>query len=84
MTGPPGSWRAFDTFQAALAGAAAVLLAAMTAAGALWLRHGTLAATQTAGLLGLLYWGTYPLVFLGLGALLWHFVRFYRGDYATT
>lgn len=78
----PRRWRAFHTFQAALAGAAMVLLVTMAVAGTLRLRQGDLAPPQTDALLALLYWGTYPLVFVGLGALTWHFVRFYRGDYA--
>jgi hypothetical protein len=75
-------WRAWNTFLAALGGAFLAFLAFLATALALRLRDGELSDGQAKTLLGLLYWGTYPLVFLALGALLWHLVRFYRGDYA--
>lgn len=75
------SWRAWDTFAWSLGAAFFALLAFLGAA--LWLRRkGELDVGESEALLGLLRYGTYPLVFLALGALLWHFVRFYRGDYA--
>ncbi len=74
--------RAMHVFQGTLAGA---FLASMAFVIASWWLHATqgdLTVQQTEVLLGLLYWGTYPLVFVALGSLTWHFVRFYRGDYA--
>lgn len=75
-------WRAWTTFLAALGGAFLAFLAFLATALALRLRDGTLSDGQARTLLALLYWGTYPLVFVALGALAWHLVRFYRGDYA--
>ena len=75
-------WRAWQTFLAALGGAFLAFLAFLATSLALRLRHGDLAAGESALLLRLLYWGTYPLVFVAVGALAWHLVRFYRGDYA--
>jgi len=75
------TWRAWDTFAWSLAAAFFAFLAFLAAALFLRLR-GELAPSQSSLLLGLLRYGTYPLVFLALGALTWHFVRFYRGDYA--
>jgi hypothetical protein len=75
-------WRAWNTFLASLAGAFLAFLAFLATALALHARDGDLGDGQARALLALLYWGTYPLVFVALGALLWHLVRFYRGDYA--
>jgi hypothetical protein len=75
------TWRAWDTFAWSLGAAFFAFLAFLGAALVLRLR-GELSTGQSETLLGLLRYGTYPLVFLALGALLWHFVRFYRGDYA--
>jgi hypothetical protein len=75
-------WRAWTTFLVALAGAFLAFLAFLATALVLHARDGELSDGQARALLGMLYWGTYPLVFLALGALLWHLVRFYRGDYA--
>ncbi len=75
------NWRAWHTFQLTLVAALLMLTAAMGAAGMLRLTHGELSASQTKALLGVLYWGTYPLVFTALGALAWHVVRSERGDY---
>jgi hypothetical protein len=77
------AWRAWDTFLACLAAAFLAFLAFLATSLALHLQHGDLTAAESGLLLRLLYWGTYPLVFLALGALAWHLVRFYRGDYAT-
>ena len=44
--------------------------------------HGELTDGEAGALLRLLYWGTYPLVFVALGALAWHFVQSERGAYA--
>ncbi len=74
--------RAWYVFQGALIGALLVLTAAMAGAGALRVTQGELSGEQTRLLLGLLYWGAYPLVFTALGALAWHVVRSERGDYA--
>lgn len=74
-------WRARHTFLAALGGAFVCFLAFLAAS--LWAsRSGGLGDAQARVLLGLLYWGTYPLVFVALAAMAWHYVRFYRGDYA--
>jgi len=75
-------WRAWQTFQVALAGAFLAFLAFLGVSLLLQQRHGELADAESALLLRLLYWGTYPLVFVALAALAWHLVRFYRGDYA--
>ena len=76
------AWRAWQTFLACLGGAFVAFLGFMGASLALFLRHGELTSAESGTLLRLLYWGTYPLVFVALGALAWHLVRFYRGDYA--
>ncbi|HEX2066345.1 MAG TPA: hypothetical protein VHI93_05980 [Candidatus Thermoplasmatota archaeon] len=75
------TWRAWDTFTWSLGAAFLAFLAFLAAALALRLQ-GHLELGPSKALLGLLRYGTYPLVFVALGALLWHFVRFYRGDYA--
>ena len=75
-------WRAWTTFMVTLAGAFLAFLAFLATSFILHERQGTLTTGQAHALLGFLYWGTYPLVFLALGSLLWHLVRFYRGDYA--
>jgi hypothetical protein len=75
-------WRAWDTFAATLALAFAAFGIALAAALLLWLQQGSLNEAQASLLLGLLRNGTYPVVFVALGALLWHYVRLYRGDYA--
>ena len=80
MTTKP--WRAWQTFQVSLGGAFLAFLAFLGVSLALKLQHGELTAAESATLLRLLYWGTYPLVFVALGALAWHLVRYYRGDYA--
>ena len=74
--------RAWDVFRASLALSFLAFLTFVFVSMALRWRHGSLTADESQTLLGLLYWGTYPLVFVALGALLWHFVRYYRGDYA--
>lgn len=75
-------WRAWNTFLACLAGAFLAFLAFLATSLVLHLQHGELSDGEARTLLSLLYWGTYPLVFVALGALAWHLVRFYRGDYA--
>jgi hypothetical protein len=75
-------WRAWNTFLASLAGAFAAFLAFLATALLLHARRGELGDREAGALLALLYWGTYPLVFVALAALGWHLVRFYRGDYA--
>lgn len=74
-------WRAWDTFAWSLGLAFLAFLGFLATALFLRLRGGFDQGASEA-LLGLLRYGTYPLVFLSLGALLWHLVRFYRGDYA--
>lgn len=78
----PMTWRAWQTFQAALALALGAFLAFLAASLILHQRHGTLTDGEASGLLRLLYWGTYPLVFVALGALAWHLVQSERGAYA--
>lgn len=75
-------WRAWNTFVLALACAGAAILALMLAALYLRLRQGAITTPQATLLLDLLRDGTYPIAFVALGALAWHYVRFYRGDYA--
>jgi hypothetical protein len=58
------------------------LLVMMAVASVFSVQNGELTTDEAKGLLGILYWGTYPLLFLSIGALSWHMVRFYRGDYA--
>ncbi len=77
----PG-WRAFDTFRWALAAAVLAFLLFLGASAVLRAAQGSLTSGEARLLLGLLYWGTYPLVFVALGALAWHFVAFYGGRYA--
>lgn len=76
-----GTWRAWDTFAWSL-GAAFVACLGFLATALLLGARGELDLARSEALLGLLRYGTYPLVFVALGALLWHFVRLYRGDYA--
>lgn len=78
----PRPWRAWNTFLASLAAAASAFTGAMAAAVMLYVRHGSLTADEALRLLGVLYWGGYPFVFLALGSLGWHFVQHYRGAYA--
>lgn len=75
-------WRAWTTFQTSIVLVFLFLLGMMAAAGIMHIRHGELTTAEAETLLGILYWGTYPLLFLALGSLGWHMVRFYRGDYA--
>jgi hypothetical protein len=75
------TWRAWDTFAWSLGTAFVAFLGFLATALVLRMR-GELTQGQAETLLGLLRYGTYPLVFLALGALLWHFIRFHRGDYA--
>jgi hypothetical protein len=75
------TWRAWDTFTWSL-GAAFFAFLAFLGVSLVLRMQGELSVQQSGTLLGLLRYGTYPLVFVALGALTWHFVRFYRGDYA--
>ena len=75
-------WRAWNTFVATLAVAFAAFGIALAVALLLGMTQGSLSPEQAALLLGLLRYGSYPVVFVALGALLWHYVRTYRGDYA--
>jgi len=74
--------RAWHVFLAALGLACVALLAFLAASLVLHQRHGDLSDGEAATLLRLLYWGTYPLVFVALAALAWHFVQSERGAYA--
>lgn len=75
-------WRAWHTFLASLGLAFAAFLAFLGTSLVLHQRHGTLTDGEAEALLRLLYWGTYPLVFLAVGALAWHLVQSERGAYA--
>ncbi|MEK6986026.1 MAG: hypothetical protein AABX89_06565 [Candidatus Thermoplasmatota archaeon] len=75
-------WRAWDTFVAALAVCFASFLAFLLASVAAHAAQGDLNREQSELLLGLLRYGTYPLVFLALGALGWHYVKSETGGYA--
>ncbi len=74
--------RAWDVFRVSLALSFLSSLVFILVSMGLRLWHGDLTARESALLLRLLYWGTYPLVFVALGALTWHFVQYYRGAYA--
>lgn len=78
----PQPWRAWHTFQVCLVAALLVLTLAMAVAAFLRVTAGELSVDQTRVMLRSLYWGTYPLGFVALVALAWHFVRSERGDYA--
>lgn len=86
MTGAPAAakrpWRAWDTFVASLAICFASFLAFLLASMAAYTTHGSLNQEQSELLLGLLRYGTYPLVFVALGALAWHYVKSESGGYA--
>lgn len=75
-------WRAWHTFAVSLASAFVSFLGFLGVS--LWMQqaHGELTDGEAATLLRLLYWGTYPLVFLAVGALGWHLVQAERGAYA--
>lgn len=75
-------WRAWHTFQASLALAFLAFLAFLAASLLMKQLHGELSDSEAAALLALVYWGTYPLVFVALGALTWHLVQTERGAYA--
>ncbi len=63
-------------------GAALVLLLVAFAATAILHARGRLTQNDAETVLRLTRDGVLPLAFIGLGALSWHLVRFYRGDYA--
>lgn len=75
-------WRAWDTFLWSLGASFACMLAFLAASLAAHQLEGELGKAQAELLLGLLRNGTYPLVFLALGALLWHYVKSETGGYA--
>lgn len=79
---PSRPWRAWDTFLWSLGAAFVCLLAFLGASLAAHQLEGELGASQAAFLLGLLRNGTYPLIFIALGALLWHYVKSETGGYA--
>lgn len=72
--------RPWHAFQLSIVLVFLFLLGMMATAGIMRLQHGELTTAEAEGLLGVLYWGTYPLLFVALGALAWHMVRFYRGS----
>ncbi len=74
--------RAWHVFLASLGLAFGLLLAFLAASFLLHQRDGELGDGAARALLALLYWGTYPLVFVALGALGWHLVQSERGAYA--
>lgn len=74
--------RAWHVFTGSLGLAFLALLAFLSASFFLHQTHGELTDGEAAGLLRLLYWGTYPLVFVALGALTWHLVQKESGAYA--
>jgi hypothetical protein len=75
-------FRAWDLFLWTLAAAFLCFLAFLGAS--LWEHQtqGELTTAQSTLLLGLLRYGTYPLVFVSLGALFWHLVKSEMGGYA--
>lgn len=75
-------WRAMDTFLVCIGAAFVFFISAMMAALALKIGGTTVNAAQANFLLNYAYWTTYPTGLGAIGALLWHFVKFYRGDYA--
>lgn len=77
------TWRAWDVFRLSLAASFLAFLLFIVVTVVLHLAHGDLTDRESGTLLRLLYWGTYPLVFVALGSLFWHLVQFYRGAYAT-
>ena len=87
MTDPPPSShirsiRAWHVFLLSLGLAFGLLLALLAASVLQHQRDGDLGDGAARALLGLLYWGTYPLVFVALVALGWHLVQTERGAYA--
>ena len=79
---PRRPWRAWDTFLWSLGAAFVCLLAFLAASVAAHQMAGELGPAQSELLLGLLRYGTYPLIFVALGALLWHYVKSETGGYA--
>lgn len=74
--------RAWHVFLTSLGLAFVAFLAFLSASFLMHQRDGELTTAQSKALLSLLYWGTYPLVFVALGALSWHVVQSERGAYA--
>ncbi len=72
--------RPWHVFQISILLVFLFLLGMMATAGIMRIQHGQLTTAEAEGLLGVLYWGTYPLLFVALAALAWHMVRFYRGS----
>ena len=75
-------WRAMHTFLLCLGAAFVFFISAMLAALMLKFAGVTPTPTQADALLAYAYWTTYPTGLIAIIALLWHFIRFYRGDYA--
>lgn len=76
------SWRAMDTFLLSLGLAFMFFISAMIAALLLKFSGQTVTENQADFLLKYAYWTTYPAGLTSLVALFWHFIKFYRGDYA--
>lgn len=73
--------RAWHLFLGSIIAVFLALLVMISASIALRIQGG-IDAAQTRALLALLYRGIYPIIFVALGSLTWHFVRSERGDYA--
>lgn len=74
--------RAWDVFAISGAGAFLAFMTVIFVSIGIKLASGGLNEPQTDAMLKILYWGCYPLVFLALGALSWHFVKTETGGYA--
>jgi hypothetical protein len=74
--------RAWQLFLACIATAFLLCLGFMATALYWRLHDGAVTAQEFSTLLGLLRNLTYPVVFVALGALLVHYVKLERGDYA--
>ncbi len=75
-------FRAWDLFRLSLGFSFIAFVVFLLVSMGLNAWHGDLTARESNTLLRMLYWGTYPLVFVALGALTWHFIQYYRGAYA--
>lgn len=74
--------RAWDIFTYSGLGAFLAFLTMIFVSIMIHQAQGELNPVQTDVLLRLLYWGCYPLAFVALGALIWHFVKTETGGYA--
>lgn len=76
------AWRAMDTFFLCLSATFVFFISAMAAALAFKFTGNPVTTSQADALLNYAYWTTYPTGLGALVALFWHWIRFYRGDYA--